>query len=122
MRFIHEFGFSVKIGQEEAYQRWLIDNEAALAASYPEGVRHIGVFTTVFSSEKNAGFYRLFAELDSYAALDRLAAAAKDESGEFARLNREASRFGDYDFAAPWSNGLHKAVVDATVWDPSEAD
>ncbi|MGH2402312.1 MAG: hypothetical protein ACRDE6_06335 [Candidatus Limnocylindria bacterium] len=120
MRFIQEFGFSVKIGQEEAYQRWLIDNEVSLAASCPEGVRHLGVFATVFSSEKNAGFYRLFVELDSYAALDRLAAAMKDESSDFGRLNREASRFGDYSLAAPWSNGLHKAVVDATVVDPLE--
>jgi hypothetical protein len=120
MRFIHEIGFTVKIGQEEAYQRWLIDNEAALAAAYPEGVRHIGVFATVYSSEKGAGFYRVFAELDSYAALDRLAAAMKDESSDFSRLNLEASRFGDYDLNAPWSNGLHKAVVDATVFDPPE--
>jgi hypothetical protein len=74
----------------------------------------------VYSSEKNAGFYRLFAELDSYAALDRLAAAMKDESSDFGRLNREVSRFGDYSLAAPWSNGLHKAVVDATVFDPLE--
>jgi len=121
MRFIQEFGFTVKVGEEEAYQQWLIDNEAALAASYPEGSRHIGVFVTVFSSEKNAGFYRLFAELDSYGAMDRLAATMKDESSEFGRLNREANRFGDYSLTAPWSNGLHKAVVDATVIDaPSD--
>jgi hypothetical protein len=120
MRFIQEYGFTVKIGQEEAYQQWLIDNEAALAASCPEGVRHLGVFATVYSSEKSAGFYRLFAELDSYAALDRLAAAIKDAASDFGRLNREASQFGDYSLAAPWSSGLHKAVVDATIIDPLE--
>lgn len=118
MRFIQEIGFTVKIGQEEAYQQWLVDNEAALAASSPEGVRHIGVFVTVYSTEKHAGFYRLFAELDSYAALDRMAAAMKDPTSDFGRLNREASQFGDYDLSAPWSSGLHKAVVDATVFDP----
>jgi hypothetical protein len=118
MRFIHESGFTIKIGQEEAYQQWLVANESALAASMPEGTRHLGVFTTVFSSEKQAGFYRLFTELDSYGAMDRLAAALKDEGTDFARLNREGARFGDYDLSAPWSNGLHKAVVDATIWDP----
>jgi hypothetical protein len=56
--------------------------------------------------------------LDSYAALDRLADAAKDASSEFGRLNREWSRFGDWDVNAPWSQGLFKAVADATVWDP----
>jgi hypothetical protein len=30
---------------------------------------------------------------------------------------RELSRFGDYDLAAPWSNGLYKAVVDASIFD-----
>lgn len=118
MRFILESGFTIKLGQEEAYQRWLIDNEAALAASMPDGTRHLGVFTTVFSSEKKAGFYRIFAELDSYAAMDRMAAAAKDENSEFGRLNRESSKFGDYEHTAPWSNALHKAVVDATIYDP----
>ena len=120
MRFIQEFGFTVKVGEEEAYQKWLVENEAALAASYPEGTRHLGVFVTVFSSEKQAGFYRHFAELDSYAAMDRLAAAMKDASSDFGRLNREASAFGDYSLTAPWSNALHKAVVDATVVDPSQ--
>jgi len=118
MRFIQEFGFTVKLGQEEAYQQWLIENEAALAASSPEGVKHLGVFITVYSSEKQAGFYRQFAELDSYAAMDRLAAAMKDEKSEFGRLNREASKFGDYDLNAPWSSSLHKAVIDATIFDP----
>ena len=47
-----------------------------------------------------------------------MAAAAKDGEGEFGRLLRESSRFGDYDLSAPWSQGLFKAVVDATVWDP----
>lgn len=37
--------------------------------------------------------------------------------GRGPRLARDF-RFGDYDHAAPWSNGLHKAVVDATIWDP----
>ena len=36
MRFIQEFGYTVKIGQEEAHQRWLIENDAALKASMPQ--------------------------------------------------------------------------------------
>jgi hypothetical protein len=70
------------------------------------------------STEKQAGNYRSFIELDSYAALDRLAAASKDGSSEFGRLQREWSSFGDWDLNAPWSGGLFKAVVDATLWDP----
>jgi hypothetical protein len=118
MRFIQEFGFTVKVGQEEAHQQWLAAHEAELAASYPEGTKYLGTFATVFSSDKQAGGYRSFTELDSYAAMDRLAAAANDPSSAFGRLNREWSAFGDWDVNAPWSQGLYKAVVDATIWDP----
>jgi hypothetical protein len=61
-----EGGYSVKLGQEEAHQRWLEANEAALAASMPEGCKYLGTFVTVLSSEKRAGFYKTYFELDSY--------------------------------------------------------
>jgi hypothetical protein len=118
MRFISEYGYSVKLGQEEAYQKWLQENEPALAASHPEGVTYLGTFVMVFSSEKRSGFYKTYLELDSYGAMDRLAAATKDEASDFGRLLQESSAFGDYDYTAPWSNGLYKAVVDATIFDP----
>ncbi len=118
MRFISESGYSVKLGQEEAHQKWLEENEAALAASMPDGVKYLGTFVTVMSTEKLSGFYKTYLELDSYGALDRLAAANKDAEGDFGRLQREASAFGDYDYNAPWSGGLYKAVVDATIFDP----
>jgi hypothetical protein len=118
MRFISEGGYSVKPGQEEAHQAWLQENEAAVAASMPEGVKYLGTFVTISTSEKQSGFYKSYLELDSYAALDRLAAANKDASGDFGRLNREVSAFIDLDYAAPWSTGLYKAVVDASIFDP----
>ena len=118
MRFIQEQGFTIKIGQEEEYQQWLVANESALAAAAPEGTKYLGTFTTVYTTEKQSGWYKMYLELDSYGALDALAASMKDGTSEFSRLMREASRFGDYDHAAPWSSGLYKAVVDATVWDP----
>jgi hypothetical protein len=118
MRFISESGYSIKLGQEEAHQRWLEANEEALAASAPEGVRYLGTFITVFTSEKESGFYKTYLELDSYGAQDRLAAATKDANSEWGRLLREQTAFGDWDYAAPWSAGLYKAVVDATIFDP----
>lgn len=118
MRFIQEFGYTVKVGQEEAHQQWLLDNEEKLAQAHPEGTRYLGAFATVFTSDKQSGSYRSFIEMDSYAAMDRLAAAGKDASGDFGRLMRDWSAFGDYDLNAPWSQGLYKAVVDTTLWDP----
>jgi len=118
MRFIQEQGFTIRIGQEEAFQQWLADNEVALTAAAPAGTKYLGTFTTIYTTEKRSGWYKMYLELDSYGAQDALAAAMKDESSEFGRLMRDSSRFGDYDHAAPWSSGLYKAVVDATIWDP----
>jgi hypothetical protein len=121
MRFIAESGYSVKLGKEEAHQQWLQENDAALVASMPDGVKYLGTFVTVASSEKQSGFYKTYLELDSYGAQDRLAAANKDAGSDFGRLMREFAAFGDYDYAAPWSSGLYKSVVDASIFDPDNA-
>ena len=118
MRFILEQGFTVKVGMEEAYQQWMLENEAKLAAANPEGNRYIGTFVVVFSSDKESGSYRTLVELDSYAAMDHGAAVFKDPDSELGKLLRESSKFVDWDVHAPWSNSLYKAVVDATIVDP----
>ena len=118
MRFIQEFGYTVKIGQDEAHQRWLTKNDAALRAASPAGSKYIGTFAVVISTEKQAGSYKTLVELDSYGAMDAAAAAAKDAKSKFGRLIREASQFTDTDLAAPWSNTILKDVLDATVFDP----
>jgi hypothetical protein len=118
MRFIQEYGYSVKVGQEEAHQKWLTANEEKFAASHPQGAKYLGTFGMVYSSEKTAGFYKTYIELDSYAALDTLAAAAKDKKSAFARMLREVTEFSDLAWDAPWSSSLFKAVVDSTIWDP----
>ncbi len=74
MRFIEETGFCVRVGREEAFQKWLVANEERIAAAYPAGTSYIGTFVTAFTSEKTAGGYRVLEGLDSYAALDVAAA------------------------------------------------
>jgi len=120
MRFIQEFGYSVKVGQDEAHQRWLTENDAALKAASPKGTTYMGTFAVVVSSEKQAGFYKQLIVLDSYGAMDANAAAGKDPNSDFGRLIRDWSQFLDTDLAAPWSNTLLKDVLDATIWDPKE--
>ena len=118
MRFIQEFGYTVKVGSDEAHQRWLIENDAALKAAMPEGITYIGTFTVIYSSEKRAGSYKALFGLDSYGAMDTGAAAAKDPNGAYAQLFRDISQFFDLDYQAGWSNALLKDVLDATIWDP----
>jgi hypothetical protein len=120
MRFIQEIGYTVKIGKDEAHQRWLIENDAALRAAAPKGTKYIGTFAVVMSSEKSAGSYKQLIELDSYGALDAAAAANKDPKSELGRLLRDWSQFIDTDLAAPWSNSILKDVIDATIWDPKK--
>ena len=118
MRFIQEYGYSVKVGIEEEHQAWLQANEPKVAEGLPEGVKYIGTFSTVYTSEKKAGGYRTFFELDSYGAQDRIAAAVKDPGSPLGGMLRDLSRFYDTSWDAPWSTGLHKAVVDSTIFDP----
>lgn len=120
MRLIQEFGYTVRVGQDEAHQRWLTENDAALRAAMPAGSSYMGTFAVVVSSEKQAGSYKSLIQLDSYGAMDTGAAALKDPDNEYGRLLRDLSQFIDLDLAAPWSNAILKDVLDATIWDPTQ--
>jgi len=117
MRFISEFGFNVRVGHDEAFQRWLAANEERMARTYPEGTEYLGTYMTVFTSEKKAGGYRILERLSSYADLDRLAALGKDDTTEYAKVQRELTQFFDPDPHADWCKVLLKGAIEATVWD-----
>jgi len=117
---IQEFGYTVKVGSDEAHQRWLTENDAAIRASMPAGSTYMGTFAVIVSSEKQAGSYKTLIGLDSYGAMDTGAAAMKDAKNEYGRLLRDMSQFFDVDLAAPWSNTLLKDVIDATIWNPKQ--
>ncbi len=116
MKFIQEWGANVKRGKEVALQKWLEANEDELAKAHPNGCVYLGTFATIFSSEKHAGAIRTFVQLDSYGAMDKAAAAAKDPTSPYGKLIQELVAFFDTENGTDWSNGLHKAMVDATVW------
>jgi hypothetical protein len=118
MKFIQMGGYTVKVGQEEAHQKWLIENEERIRKAAPPGCKYIGTFVEIFSSEKAAGAYRVVFELDSYGAMDTVAATAKDPSSDWHKINMEVSKFFDFDWNLPRSNELLKNVVEATIWDP----
>jgi hypothetical protein len=115
MDFIAEYGFDVKKGQAQDFQRWLSENESKLASACPEGIEYIGTYTVVQTSEKHAGGFRQLLRLESYGGQDTLAAAMK-EGGAFATLFEEMSKFVDQDRDANWSSNLYKAVTDASIW------
>lgn len=114
MQFIHEQGFDVRDGEEHAFQRWLADNEAALAAACPEGVDYLGTFYAIFSDQRDAGTYRMLWRYDSYAAQDRMAEASAGGT-EMARLMHEGIAFVDMGNQRNSSNQLLKLVTDSTI-------
>jgi hypothetical protein len=115
MDFIAEFGFDVKKGQAQDFQRWLSENESKFPAACPEGVEYIGTYAVVQTSEKHAGGYRQLLRLESYGSQDALAAAMK-EGGAFASLLEGMTKFIDNDRDADWSSSLYKAVTDTSMW------
>ncbi len=115
MNFIAEFGFDVKKGRAQDFQRWMSENESKLAAACPAGVEYVGTYAVMYSSEKHSGSFRQFFRMESYGSQDTFAAAMKD-GGAFAKLIEETSEFIDQDREADWSNGLYKAVTDISLW------
>ncbi len=116
MNFVAEQGFDVKKGQSIEFQRWLADNEAALASACPEGVEYLGTFANIFSSEKDSGAYRTLWAMDSYGAMDSFAEAMK-EGGTFAQLVDAMARFFlDAVDGGDWSNILSRRVTTAAMW------
>jgi hypothetical protein len=115
MDFIAEFGFDVKKGQAQDFQRWLSENESKIPAACPPGIEYIGTYAVIYSSEKHSGGYRQLLRMASYGSQDTLAAAMK-EGGAFATLLEGMTEFIDQDREANWSNGLFKAVTDTSIW------
>jgi hypothetical protein len=115
MDFIAEYGYDVKKGQAQDFQRWLSENESKLAAAYPKGIEYIGTYAVVQTSEKHAGAFRSLLRMESYGSQDTLAAAMK-EGGAYADIFMEMTKFIDQDKDANWSSNLYKAVTDASIW------
>jgi hypothetical protein len=117
MRFINVQGFCVKLDKQGEFQRWVIANEERIRKSYPAGTEYGGIYAAVFSTEKNAGEFYWLDIQDSYAALDRGAALAKDAASDYAKISEEFIQFVDTDRLAGSSHILLKSVVDATILD-----
>jgi hypothetical protein len=116
MDFISEDGYEVKFGMEEEYQQWIMDNAGDIRRSLPKGVDYIGTYVMTWGNDTDKGSWRDLFRLDSYAALDRLAAEGKDPNTAMGRLLREQTRFLDMSRRPErWSHNLLKSVVDATV-------
>ena len=123
MDFIMEEGYQVKPGMQEEYQQWAIANQDALRRALPEGIEYIGTYVAVYGSDYTGGSWRDLFRIDSYGALDRMAAETRRPGSELGRLARESNRFIDLTRSPErWTHNLYKNIVDATVIDAAASD
>ncbi|MFQ5796393.1 MAG: hypothetical protein ACE5JP_15275 [Candidatus Bipolaricaulia bacterium] len=115
MDFLTINGFNVPSGKSREFQEWVRANLAALSKAAPQGIELVGIYASMFSSEKHSGGYKIVWRLDSYGAMDRFAAAA-GENAELARLLDELGSFTDVRLGADYSSELLKSVADITIW------
>jgi hypothetical protein len=115
MDFLNVNGFNVPPGKNLEFQAWVRANSAALAKAMPKGIEFVGIYASMFSSEKHSGDYKMFLRLDSYGAMDRFA-AAMGENSEGARLMDELGKFFDVRLGADYSSELLKSVADIIIW------
>lgn len=113
MDFLSLQGGTVKEGKTGELKAWLDEHESELRENAPEGTEYLGTYVAVFTSEKGAGTLFSVMKLDSYAAMDRIAASGDTRFGE---LIDEIVGFLDTDADAPQSSILLKALTDATLW------
>ena len=97
-----EWGFDIKAGHEDAFHRWLLDNELDLYNARPDdGVRYAGTYAVHAASEHKAGNYRTVWAFDSFANFDDFGAAmgerypTREPSTAFGELVREFFSFWD---------------------------
>ena len=115
MDFLHISGFDVPPGKSREFQEWVQANSAALSNHAPDGIELVGAYASMFSSEKQTGHIKMVWRLDSYGAMDRFAAAIRDDE-ELARLLDEFGSFHDVRLGAGESVELLKSVSDITIW------
>lgn len=119
MSLISEQGFNIKRGKEEAFQKWITDNDAALKKSVPRGVEYLGTYVVAMTSEKQAGEYRFLLRLESFATFDASHEAVRDEKSAWGRLNREVTKFMDLPIGGEFSFSIYRPLTEAVMWDVS---
>lgn len=121
MDFLNVCGFTVPPGKNLEFQAWVRANAAALDKAAPEGIALVGIYTSIFTSEKHSGDYRIIWRFDSYGAMDRFT-TAMGENPELARLMEELGNFFDVRIGVDHSDELLKSVLDVTIWSDHAED
>ncbi len=115
MDFLVIGGYDIPPGKALEFQSWVRENHQALNQATPDGIELVGIFSSMFTSEKNSGAFKTVWRLDSYGAMDRFAAAVQ-ANPEFRGLLDEMGAFQDVRLGSGNSSELLKSVVDISIW------
>jgi len=115
MDFLHISGYDVAPGKNIDFQKWVQANAAALSNLTPDGIELVGIYASMFDSEKKSGHYKSVWRMDSYGAMDRFAAEA-GSNAELTRLLDEFASFQDVRLGSGESVQFLKSVSDVTIW------
>ena len=96
-RYLYEDAFALKTGKAREFRQWLATHEEKLRLACPDGVDYLGTYTVVHTTDDGGGDVRVDWGIDTYSAVDALAAAMEepgplhvllDEMGHFAERDR----------------------------------
>lgn len=104
-----EWGYDVPFHRHEDFKKWLIANEAGLAAAVPPEVTYRGTYVVSATSEKHSGLYRTIWGFTTLHALETFGDEMHSGS-TFARLVHDLNAFRDRERQADTSQQIYQPV------------
>jgi len=102
-----EWGYDVPFNRHDDFKKWLIANEASIAAAVPPDVTYRGTYAVSATSEKNSGLYRTIWAFTTLRALENFDDEMSSGSA-FARLIADLNAFRDRERGADYSQQIYQ--------------
>ena len=102
-----EWGYDVPFNRHDDFKKWLIANEASIAAAVPPDVTYRGTYAVSATSEKNSGLYRTIWAFTTLRALENFDDEMSSGSA-FARLIADLNAFRDRERGTDYSQQIHQ--------------
>jgi hypothetical protein len=102
-----EWGYEVPFNKHDDFKKWLIFNEAGIAAAVPKDVTYRGTYLVSATSEKHSGLYRTIWGFRTLHALENFDDEMSSAS-TFARLIADLTAFRDRERGANYSQQMYQ--------------
>jgi hypothetical protein len=106
-----EWGYDVEYDRARQFQRWLQDNEPALANSTPAGVSYRGTYAVFAESDLSLGSYRTVWGFDSFDAMQSMHVDCSQPGSQLGRLVDELNSFRDRRIGAGRSQQFYQPAA-----------